>query len=193
MPVTLPAWLLAEVEEYFVVSLAVRPRTVLDIGANMGAFALRAHAEWPEARIICYEPMAGSVEVLRNIVDSGWAEVVPRAVRRCSGPDQMYIGDHWVTCSFQRGARQLDQRITVDCIAASELPAAEVVKIDTEGCELEILRGLDLSRTEVLLLEHHSAADAQAIKDLLAERFEVSFEQSGREVGTMVLQRRRDR
>jgi hypothetical protein len=45
----IPDWLQQAVNDYFVKSLNVNPTTVLDIGANVGAFALRAHAT---ARVI---------------------------------------------------------------------------------------------------------------------------------------------
>lgn len=54
---TIPDWLSQEVNDYFAVPIRSIPKTVLDIGANIGAFALRAHYEWPAAKVICFEPM----------------------------------------------------------------------------------------------------------------------------------------
>ena len=52
----IPDWLYKEVEEYFT-PLPFVPRTILDIGANVGAFAQRANQKWPAAKIYCFEPM----------------------------------------------------------------------------------------------------------------------------------------
>lgn len=54
---TIPDWLSQEVNDYFAVPIRSIPKTVLDIGANIGAFALRSHYEWPAAKVICFEPM----------------------------------------------------------------------------------------------------------------------------------------
>lgn len=62
------------------------------------------------------------------------------------------------------------------------------MKIDTEGCEVEILAGLDLTRTEAILLEYHSRADAETIVRMLTPRFTV-LHKSGGEIGTMIFQR----
>src|ERR1700733_13087005 len=51
-PDAIPQWLRDEVEEYFV-PLPFEPKSILDIGANIGAFTQRAHKEWPQAHIIC--------------------------------------------------------------------------------------------------------------------------------------------
>ena len=46
-PQAIPQWLRQEAEEYFI-PLPFAPKSILDIGANIGAFAQRAHQEWPE-------------------------------------------------------------------------------------------------------------------------------------------------
>ncbi|WGE30901.1 hypothetical protein PHA77_18075 (plasmid) [Edwardsiella tarda] len=68
--VLIPEWLRCEVNEYFSTPITLQPTTILDIGANIGAFALRAHQEWPDAYIACYEPMPNNVQLLRQHVDT---------------------------------------------------------------------------------------------------------------------------
>jgi FkbM family methyltransferase len=186
----MPEWLRKEVEDYFVVPIELNPATILDIGANIGTFALRAHQEWPDAHITCYEPMPFNLEQLRQNVDDSWCHVEAAAVRAETGKSEIYIGDMNVTGGFQKGNRQTDQTIRVDCVAAAKLPSCELVKVDTEGCELEILRNLDLSQTQVLMLEHHSLSDAQEIKGLLSKNFKLMHDESNREVGTEIFTRR---
>jgi FkbM family methyltransferase len=60
-----------EVEEYFTLGAAVRPGdTVIDVGANIGAFALRA-AEMAEddLTIFCFEPSPDTYQALRANFD----------------------------------------------------------------------------------------------------------------------------
>lgn len=187
---SIPEWLRTEVEDYFAVPIAYKPKTILDIGANIGAFAVRAHHEWPDARITCYEPMPFNLEKLRQNVDDSWSQVEAVAVRANAGESDIYIGDMFVTGGFKKGDRQTGESITVHCVAASSLPSAELVKIDTEGCELEILRNLDLSQTQVLMLEHHSLSDVAGIKALLKDNFRLILDESERDVGTEVFVRK---
>ena len=182
----IPQWLHREVGEYFVVPLAIKPATVLDIGANIGAFAVRAHAEWPAARVICYEPMPFNLDQLRQNVGHKWCEVIPCAVRAHAGEADIYVGDMFVTGGFTKGQRQTGASIRVNCVAASALPSCDLVKIDTEGCEVEILENLDLSQTQVIMLEHHSQRDAATIKQMLTGKGTGNREQGtgNREQGT---------
>jgi FkbM family methyltransferase len=187
---SIPDWLKREVDDYFSSPIDVEPKTVLDIGANIGAFALRAHQEWPKAKIACYEPIASNVEKLRMNVDAKWCQIEPYGVRAASGKEPIYIGDIFVTASFIKGARQTSDAVEVDCIAAADLPSYDLVKIDTEGCELEILQNLNLSKTQVIMLEHHCLSDAQVIKQLLSEHFVMIHGQTDLEVGTEVFVRK---
>ena len=188
----IPHWLENEVEDYFrFASFESSPRLILDIGANIGAFALRAHNQWPNARILCYEPMPPNLDRLRENVSPDYGTVFPYAIRGTSGVREIYIGDMFVTSGFVKGPRQTSQKIAVQCMAAADLPAADLVKIDTEGSEVEILRGLNLSATSIIMLEHHSKADAKLIKGILAADFRLLRDESDREIGTMVFERLR--
>jgi FkbM family methyltransferase len=188
----IPDWLENEVEDYFrFVIFESSPCLILDIGANIGAFALRAHNQWPNARILCYEPMPPNLDKLRENVSPDYGTVFPYAIRGTAGMREIYIGDMFVTNGFVKGPRQTSQKIAVQCMAAADLPAADLVKIDTEGSEVEILRGLNLSATSIIMLEHHSKADAKLIKGILAADFRALRDESDREIGTMVFQRLR--
>jgi FkbM family methyltransferase len=182
----IPEWLQREVDDYFVVSIETAPTTVLDIGANIGAFALRAHQEWPNAKVFCYEPMPFNVVRLRQNVDQEWCTVEPSAVRAKAGTSDIFIGDMFVTGGFARGARQTDQTVRVNCVAVSSLPACDLVKIDTEGSEVEILQSLDLRNTKVIMLEHHCTRDAELIKEMLSGKFQLVHDETWREIGTEV-------
>lgn len=187
-PQAIPGWLYAEVEEYFV-PLPFEPRSILDIGANVGAFAQRAHQRWPGARIICCEPMPFNVSQLRRNVPAGTV-IYSAAVRERSGVDEIFLGDNPATGGFVSFGRQTQKKLLVECIAAKDLPCCDLVKVDTEGCEVEILSHLPLHDTRAIFLEHHSRADAEALKALLEPGFKLQGADSGREVGTFIFLRR---
>jgi len=187
-PQAIPQWLYEEVEEYFI-PLPFEPTSILDIGANIGAFAQRAHSKWPQARIVCCEPMPFNVcQIRRNVPAS--VSVISAAVREHSGVDEIFVGDNFVTGGFIQLGRQTQQRILVECIAAKELPSCDLVKIDTEGCEVEILKNLHLEKTRAIFLEHHSRADAETIKVMLAPKFNLIGGDSGEVIGTFAFLRK---
>jgi FkbM family methyltransferase len=189
-PAGVPEWLQKEVEDYFAVPLLVQPKVIIDIGANIGGFALRARREWPEAKVIAYEPLPSNVARLRRNVDPEWATVVPAAVRAESGSKPMYLGDLFVTGGFVKGDRQTINEIVVDCVAARDLPACDLLKIDTEGSEVEILRNMNLDGVDMILLEFHSGEDGRTLKAMLAPAFTCILDASEEHVGTLIFQRR---
>jgi FkbM family methyltransferase len=190
-PAGVPAWLQKEVEGFFAVPLTVQPKLILDIGAGIGGFALRAHQQWPDARLMAYEPLPSNVARLRrNLEHAAWAEVVPAAVLAEAGQRTMYLGDMFVTGGFVKGNRQTVNEIAVDCLAARELPACDLLKIDTEGSEVEILSHMKLDGVQAILLEFHSREDAQAIKAMLAPTFDCLSDASDKQVGLLIFQRK---
>ena len=163
----LPTWMAQEVAEYDL-DLAPPPRTILDIGANIGAFSLHYSNKWPAAIIDAYEPVEQNYLLLSgNVAGNDRIHIHGGAVRSFTGPDEIFLGDLGVTCSFHQRGRQTQTKVKVDCIAAGSLAPADLVKIDTEGCEVEIIRCLNLSATRALVVEYHSLDDQTVICDLL--------------------------
>jgi FkbM family methyltransferase len=187
-PQQIPQWLCDEAEEYFV-PLPFVPNTILDIGANIGAFAKKAHDRWPKAQLICCEPMPFNVSQLRRNAPPG-TSILSAAIRAHNGVDAIFVGDSFVTGGFIQLGRQTQQQILVECIAAADLPLCELVKIDTEGSEVEILENLRLEHTRGIFLEHHSRADAERIKAMLAPMFDLVGNDSGGALGTFAFLRR---
>jgi FkbM family methyltransferase len=170
MKTQIPQWMLGEVTEYDL-DITPPPATILDIGANIGAFALHYSAKWPAACIWCFEPVPSNLSQLReNVAGLPQINIIATAVRNFSGPAEIWMGDHGATCSFHQRGRQTRCGEIVPCIDAGKIGSAELVKIDTEGCEVEILHRLDLSRTRAVVVEYHSTADRAEITRLLIAR-----------------------
>ncbi len=179
----IPEWLYKEVDEYLI-PLPFEPKSILDIGANVGAFTQRAHEKWPSAQIYCYEPMPFNLVQLRRNVPKGTV-IVSAAVRAQSGLDNIFIGDSIVTGGFAQIGRQSQQKLLVECISAAELPAVDLIKIDTEGCEVEIIEALNFETTKAILLEYHSPEDAMKIQEILAPQFSLLSKKPEGSIGTM--------
>lgn len=146
------------------------PRTVLDIGANVGLFSKWASEKWPDAKIFAYEPTTDSADLFRsNLAGVANVHLAQVGVRGETGRFDMFSGNNRLERSFHYDFVGGD-RLSVDCIDAATLPSTEFVKIDTEGSEWEILQRLDLSKTKAVSLETHTAADASRITSFMIER-----------------------
>src|ERR1700722_1321043 len=94
----IPKWLQDEVAGYDL-EMSPAPATILDIGANIGAFALRCHEQWPKAAIRCYEPVAENYRELVNNLKlknrhSKDIKAYRFAVRNFNGRDKILMGNH---------------------------------------------------------------------------------------------------
>lgn len=154
-----------EVAEYDV-PLRDAPTTVLDIGANIGAFTLRASKMWPDSKIYAYEPMPENAKEFRANCGNGRVVLTEAAVRSFSGKDAIFIGKRPALNSFRTLGEQTAQKQEVECVDAATLPDAEFIKIDTEGCEVEILNKLNLGQARAIAVEYHTEADQKTISTI---------------------------
>lgn len=142
---------------------------VLDIGANVGAFALLAKIRWPNARFVCYEPDPLTFAFLDTNV--GWfAKTHCAAVVNTSWPVILERGAETRLCSSVKvlyDANSKSETVEIGTMLASELPQADIVKIDTEGSETGIVGGLIDKLPKLLMVEYHSEAARVGITSLL--------------------------
>jgi FkbM family methyltransferase len=167
------------------------PPRILDVGACVGDFGVWAAHRWPGADIRLYEPNPRALAFLRENaarVDELRHRLVPVAVRGQAGNATLHFGRHNLgEATFHGTETHQAGSVEVDCVAAGSLPDCDVLKIDTEGCEVEILCGylrprcgagakglsaeqhriFDAHLPKAVLLEFHSAADRVAIDEIL--------------------------
>ena len=156
------------------------PRTILDIGANVGATALFFALAWPEARIRCWEPSPSTARILAdNVAWLPQVEVNPVGLHAEHRTVPLYGGT--AQCAQQSVALSVETREdafeTIELVPAREaigtLEGPVLLKIDTEGCEVPVLRDIadQLDQIDVVYLEYHSEADRRALDALLGDRF----------------------
>lgn len=168
------------------VSLPMENPRILDIGANVGAFARWAKARWPHSKIHCYEPHPVNFFLLKRTVKDfrlGDVEICEAAVSDKDGQaDFHHNGPNCGEWSLASNAATHD-KMTVRTIAAKDLPDADFIKLDTEGAEPEILLLLaqagKLAGVSSIALEYHSANAIEPLKALMAHQgFKLVFFQS---------------
>ena len=104
-------------------------RTVLDVGASRGQFALFAIERFPGARVICFEPLPES-RVALDAVLRGRVHVHPFAVGAGSGAATLHVSGHDDSSSFLPiGRRQVDEFRVPRRPEPSRLPSSRLPTI----------------------------------------------------------------
>lgn len=127
--------------------------TVIDVGANKGQFAVYSRLRWPQARLICFEPLPAPRAKLARVTQ-GRAEIHACALGATPGEGQMHLATRVDSSSLLAlGARQksifgMDESGTLqvpiqrlDALIKSPLARPSPLKIDVQGFELEVLKG----------------------------------------------------
>jgi FkbM family methyltransferase len=154
-------------------------RTVLDIGANVGAASLYLATSYPEARIYAFEPGSDALSLLqKNVAPLCNVTVFPFGLYSRDKTLALFHGKNDSVessiCASTRTEHQSEQIQLVDVsrfLVEQGIERIDVLKIDTEGCEVPILQSLSkwLPDVKVLYAEYHSERDRRSIDALLAE------------------------
>ena len=128
-----------------------------DIGANVGFHTvIGARLVGPAGRVVAFEPIPSNAGALRRNLsrnDFANSEVIEGAVSSAAGHAIMLLGDEptWARLADAHGSpTPADRTRTVevetfaldDLIAAGRIPGPDVVKIDAEGAEIDVLKGM---------------------------------------------------
>lgn len=127
--------------------------TVIDVGANKGQFATYARWRWPEARLVCFEPLPGPRAMLARVT-GGRAEIFDCALGAASGEGRLHVATRADSSSLltlgvrqkaifgmdESGVLSVPVRRLDECLAAP-LGRRALLKIDVQGFELEVLKG----------------------------------------------------
>lgn len=158
------------------------PKTIYDLGANIGAASVYFAAMYPGARIYGFEPVPANFEVcLRNYGNLPGSAVFPWAVGARSGVATFDCLDDprggRITGSVADPRLQLTGRIEVqtvsiaDLVTVKELPPPEFLKIDVEGAEMEVLNGMGEAEQGIkrIFVETHSDELTNACQQWMRE------------------------
>ena len=144
--------------EHAVVLRNVGPlRTVVDIGANRGQFALAARHLFPQARIVSFEPLAAPAALWRKVfAGDGQAELIEVAVGPESGTAQIHLSARDDSSSLlpitvlqnalfpgtaEAGTATIRVVRLADALPAADIEAPALLKLDVQGLALQALAG----------------------------------------------------
>lgn len=154
-----------------------------DVGANVGFFTLvGARLVGPGGRVVAFEPVPRCARaVARNIELNGFAhaEIREEAVGAAAGRARLLVVGETSWSHLESTGRHADVRDEIDVavvsvdglVAAGEIPPPDVLKIDTEGAELQALHGaretIARHRPAIVCELHDTNADFVALMDEL--------------------------
>lgn len=152
-------------------------RTIVDIGANIGAATVYFAMQFPGARILAFEPSPDTFSLLSaNTADMPQVRCFNVGLFDRDQQTILYQGrDDAGEDSIGRSREQSDRTVPIQlrsaraAIQEAGIECIDVVKLDTEGCEVPILRSLAplMPQVGVIYLEFHSERDRVEIDRLL--------------------------
>lgn len=146
-------------------------RTVLDVGANRGQFALLAAGRFPRAQIVCFEPLDGARATLERVfTDRSHVRIFGTALAASAEASQLFVSRSDDSSSLLSptelqlamfsGSEVVEmvqlttQRLDV-VLEHDSLVRPTLLKIDAQGAELEVLNGAAgiLDAVDTILVE----------------------------------------
>jgi|GEM_PF-492244 len=159
---------------------------VLDIGGNIGAASLFFAISYPNAQIHVFEPNPWTIPVLeRNIKDIDRITHHPFGLFDHDKETEIEVAGFGGECSSIKQTMNPFASHPIELRKAgrvlpelTEGAQSIIVKVDTEGCEAEILEEISsiLPRVQVVYLEYHSENQRRRIDRFLTDHGMMVFQ-----------------
>lgn len=168
---------------YNLKKLNIKPKTIIDIGAQIGSFSIFASEIFHDykPRIIAFEPIESNYELLLKNADQNHdLNIFPikKAIAGTYGFSKIYVnpgnyGGHSIYNDFSNEYEVVESTTLSKVITDFELTYIDILKIDCEGSEFEILKSLsniDFKKIGCILIEIHETTNSKiqfCAKDIL--------------------------
>lgn len=157
---------------YRLLNVSPAPRTIVDVGANVGLFSLVAKHRFPHAQIHAYEPNPA----LRSSLDSHLApldiEIYPEAVGAVDGFIDLKLKENSLHTTVAPNAAGTIPLTAFSKVIARCRGSVDLLKLDCEGGEWDILASPHaLDSVRCLRMEYHlwarPGSSVQEIRNLV--------------------------
>jgi len=156
-------------DEYRITRLKERPKTVVDIGANIGLFTLWSAANFRGATVHAYEPNSDLWSYTQANLSQVGASLYREGVSNKSGR-----GSVSYSSESRLGKCEITTAGPVAITAFREVLARmgggiDLLKLDCEGAEWEILNDANsLSAVRHVVMEYHLVGGEHSVEELVA-------------------------
>lgn len=138
------------------------PRTVVDVGANVGMASLYFAARFPDARIHAIEPCPNTFERLKQNT-AAFPNITAHnlAISSANGEATFYVNAAHFGSSLRSRNTAAESEVQVKTMTMNAfldqvgLDKVGLLKFDIEGNEAEMMRGLDVGRVGQFIGELH--------------------------------------
>lgn len=144
------------------IKLGYRPSVIYDIGAYSGEWTKAVRKLFPHANIVMFEAQNSKEDLLKTLASQDKKISYCLALLGASENEAIVFNEYETASSVltehhDTGARTVTKQMqTLDALMEKQnLPAPDFMKLDTQGYELEILKGglKALNHAEVVLME----------------------------------------
>jgi len=152
---------------------------IADIGANVGFATAYFRCSYPEAQIYCFEPDPVAFLLLRdNCRQLGRCTPYPFGLYSDDTCKTLYFGESSVHRSIHKNSL-CNRSQTVELKRADSffmengITSIDILKVDTEGCEVEILRRIMIHTfgIKVIYIRFYSEEDRRIIDQILCPQY----------------------
>ena len=133
------------------------PKTVIDVGANVGQFAVASSKIFPDSRVYSFEPNPPcAIQLKKNVTELGNVKVYELALGETAGEIEFHVNSHSHSSSilplasshleaFPDARENSLIRVKVSTLDKVfediELQHPALLKLDVQGYELQVLLG----------------------------------------------------
>ncbi|MES2278837.1 MAG: FkbM family methyltransferase [Bacteroidota bacterium] len=125
--------------------------TIFDVGANIGQTATSFNKHFPAAKIFCFEPVAATFNEMVNNTLSSQITCIKKALGGAKGESKIYKSDSYngISSINGKGNSSFSQVETIivdtgiNVCKEYNITDIDMLKIDTEGYEMEVLKGFE--------------------------------------------------
>ena len=161
-------------DEYGLKSLHHYPKTIVDIGANIGLFSQMAGVLFPEAKIHSYEPNSRLHNYLNKNLEKVDVKLFSEAVGAESGTGRSLDNGDSRTGVFEKGG---DTPIVAFSAVLERIGGTiDLLKIDCEGGEWDIFENsAPFQKVRMIRMEYH-LVDGKSLEDLRKAADRIGFQ-----------------
>jgi FkbM family methyltransferase len=161
-----------------------QPNIIIDVGANVGAATFFFMNNYPNAEYYCYEPSLSNYRYLqKNIEGCTNVHTFNFGLSNDSKHVRLYLGNSQCLQNSVIPSIEVTEKFEDVELRSANSELGKIIrdkcilKIDTEGCELPILKDIEdhLKKVDIVYLEYHSESDRIALEQLLNPGFSLWY------------------